>query len=128
STPGSTNPRFRAVSCVALSSCTAVGYGSASVENSYSALVETWDGTTWTVQSNPFGSISAGWYALYAVSCSSSSFCDAVGPGSRAAGATAPSYPVAEAWEGTSWSTQAAPGFGTAETFPEGVSCPASAS
>ena len=105
------------VSCGSPGACTAVGF----LHNSQGTampLAESWHGSTWTVQRTP-DPAGFGHSSLASVSCSSASFCMAVGQsyGDRS-GAT-----LAESWNGTVWTIQAAPappgGYGELS----GVSC-----
>ena len=68
-----------AVSCASATSCTAVGDGVATGGGA-STLAETFNGTTWTVDSTPDPSAAAsGGYSLTAVSCPTTSMCTAIG-------------------------------------------------
>ncbi|HET7454772.1 MAG TPA: S8 family serine peptidase [Solirubrobacterales bacterium] len=72
---------LRGVSCLSASSCLAVGYFRAPtmlVANEETLLAESWNGSTWTLQSspNPEGKTFS---SFAAVSCSSASACTAVG-------------------------------------------------
>jgi hypothetical protein len=108
---GGTNDVLRGVSCVSATACIAVG----SYEASHGAtLAESWDGTTWTIQTTP--SISAAF--LTAVSCTSATACTAVGGQENSTGGTSP---LAERWDGSSWSLQATPTIANGEL--DGVSC-----
>jgi len=100
---------FTGVSCTSSTSCTAAGYYSPNVSGGFplenKTLVESWNGTTWTIQSSPNPSGQA-YSALLGVSCTSSTGCTAVGgsqPGLNSAPAT-----LVERWNGTSWSIQSA--------------------
>jgi hypothetical protein len=92
------------VSCVSPDSCVAVGvyYQNADTERS---VVESWDGTSWTVQptSRPAGEAGSD---LVGVSCSSSAACTAVGHYSTASGK---SRQLILRWNGTAWSTEHVP-------------------
>ena len=110
---------LQAVSCLSATDCTAVGTG-----GGRAPLAEHWDGTSWTIQPVPFpaGSSNA---QPSAVSCASPTSCTAVG----VYGEPSPSHedlPVAEHWDGTSWTVQQIPvpagAFGADLT---GVSCTA---
>jgi hypothetical protein len=71
--------RFSGVSCVSVSSCTAVGeYTTDSESHSFDTLIEHWNGTKWEIESspNPAGAKSS---ELWSVSCASTSMCTAVG-------------------------------------------------
>ena len=98
------------VSCTSPSQCTAVGY---SGSTSHTALVETWNGTAWTIATTPsvVGIVSD-------VSCATPNSCMAVGTSDNNAA-------FAEGWNGTSWSlvpTASLPGA-TGSSL-SGVSCP----
>ena len=86
---GAYNPNFRGVSCTSASRCTAVG-GYLANGSTETSLVERWDGTAWTVQTD------AAITELVGVSCTSNESCTAVGGG-------------AEHWNGTSWTLQPLP-------------------
>ncbi len=109
------SPALLGVSCPVAGFCEAVG--------SYSdgptgiMLAEAWDGTSWTIQSvpSPAGSTSAG---LSGVSCTSATFCEAVGSFSTGAG----QVPLAETWNGTSWQVQSVPGPPARGSRPSGRS------
>jgi hypothetical protein len=72
--PGSSQNALQGVSCVDASDCIAVG-ASLSSQNSLSALVESWDGSAWAVESdaNPVDA------NLTGVSCTAPMDCTAVG-------------------------------------------------
>ena len=106
------------VSCASGSFCAAVGrYTSASTHRPR-ALVESWDGSRWSIA--PSAQAPADVSDIFAsVSCTSGSACTAVGdyvsPSTR---------PLAERWNGAQWSIAAAPGVppgGSAYT--SSVSC-----
>ncbi len=96
------------VSCTSDTACTAVGEGIDERTFANTALVERWDGTSWTVQStpNPAGR------RLHGVSCTSTTACTAVGENGD--GTT-----LAEVWDGSTWTVQPTPGTGLLES----VSC-----
>ena len=73
---GSSSAALQAVSCVSATDCTAVGYSYPT--NAITTLVESWNGSTWSIvpSPNPIGSTSS---ELQAVACSSTSSCAAVG-------------------------------------------------
>ncbi len=116
---GSFQAVLAGVSCVSVDVCTAVG----SYLNStgQAPLAEAWNGTSWTIQTtpNPAGSVSS---ALTAVSCVAADACTAVG---TSFGSTSEA-PLAEAWNGTSWTIQTTPNpAGSSEGILAGVSCAA---
>ena len=104
------------VSCVSARSCVAVGWGTEIVAGgsfSTHALVESWNGTEWSVVPSPSPS---GFSVLKGVSCLNAKHCVAVG-GSE-------SGTLVEAWNGSTWSVLESPnpeGSGTPRLT--GVSC-----
>jgi hypothetical protein len=117
--PAGTTASFLAgVGCSSTSACTAVGY--AVVSGVRGPIAERWNGSTWTLQSVPVpaGATSS---ELYAVDCSSSSFCMGVGFYINGSGKTRGFTAV---WEGTSWSLKGIvePGE-TVESSLHDVSC-----
>ncbi|MCU1428399.1 MAG: hypothetical protein JWL83_2399 [Actinomycetia bacterium] len=75
--PGSVEAVLGSVSCVSVTSCSAVGRYTDS-PSSYKTLAQRWDGTQWTITStvNPQGATSS---LLYSVSCTSAKGCFAIG-------------------------------------------------
>jgi hypothetical protein len=116
---GATLSELSGVSCPTTSACTAVG----NYVNSSSAQVtvaESWNGTSWTIQStpNPAGAATS---ELLGVSCPSSSVCTAVGDSFTASVETT----LAESWNGTTWTIQSTPSpSGVAYSPLLAVSCP----
>jgi hypothetical protein len=103
------------VSCPSVTSCTAVGRGRA-------PLAERWDGTRWTIEPVPFpaGSSNA---QPRAVSCASSTSCTAVGLYYEPQNDN--ELPLAEHWNGTSWTVQHIPlPAGAYDADLTGVACP----
>jgi hypothetical protein len=92
---GSPSAIFRSVSCVSATSCEAVGF--TRVSSGELPLAEAWDGTSWQLQSVP-GPAGQLHQELLGVSCTSASFCEAVGAVS-----------FADVWNGTSWALQSLP-------------------
>jgi hypothetical protein len=90
------------VSCGSATTCTAVGdsYG---FPAGLSALAESWRDGTWKVQRTPF--VPGVFTSLYGVSCRSPRGCAAVGGYTTGSGLA---VPLAEAWNGTAWTLQAA--------------------
>jgi hypothetical protein len=97
--PGATFNALRAISCVSVSFCEAVGthFDSAGADTEVN-LAETWNGQSWVIQKTPDqpGAVDD---ELLGVSCVSAQFCEAVGVGT-----------YAEMWNGTSWTIQNRPG------------------
>jgi hypothetical protein len=116
--PSSFSNALTGVSCASASNCVATGYG-LSTTNIYTPMTELWNGTSWALQPVPLPS-GATYSILAAVSCASTSSCVAAGywegNGTRS--------PMAEVWNGTSWSLQSVPAPAGAEyTSLNGVSC-----
>lgn len=91
------------VECPSTSSCMAVGYRQMSGALPLEAISEQWDGTSWTLRPVPrrAGSTDG---ELFAVSCSSASFCIAVGSwGQGVEGEGSLGYPLLQQWDGTTW-------------------------
>jgi hypothetical protein len=96
---GGSEAKLSGVSCTA-TACTAVG--SYKYESTYKTLVETWNGSTWSIQSTPNPTEGSAQNAMLGVSCiSSPTACVAVGE--------AGSKPVAEGWAGSEWARLPAP-------------------
>jgi hypothetical protein len=93
-----------AVSCVSATACMATG----SAIPPGVALAESWNGSTWAVVSTPpVGGASS---TLDSVSCTSAGACTAVGSILyEVGGGGQKQVPLAERWNGTGWTRQAAP-------------------
>lgn len=106
------------MSCSSAASCKAVGnysYGTGSGASSLSrTLIESWNGKTWSVASNPSPAVAY----LYGVSCSSATSCKAVGNYAMASGLR---RTLVESWNGATWSDVLNPSPGVAYLY--GVSC-----
>jgi hypothetical protein len=102
------------VSCTSATACTAVGYSYVS-GSAYRTLIESWDGTSWTVVPSRNPGVNDG---LFGVSCVSATACMAVGNTASSGGV---SRSLTESWDGTSWT--AVPGGDSNASTLEGVSC-----
>ena len=93
------------VSCASAGMCMAVGSRQSTGE--LGALAEKWNGTTWTIipAAHPRGAIHT---YFYAVSCSSSHACMAVG-GYSTKSHPGGSVPLAELWNGKTWRVKVTP-------------------
>jgi hypothetical protein len=122
------NPELYTVSCASAAFCVAVGHThgdsvtNATVFDDYAepasrAIVETWNGTAWTVQPNPAAALPAS--TLGGVWCRSDSFCIAVG----ASRVQARERALAEVWNGTSWKLQTPPRIAGQGAHLQAVSC-----
>jgi Tol biopolymer transport system component len=126
--------RLNGVSCAAVDFCTAVGSyrtssascgGSTFIGILNAALVEHWDGATWSQVTLPTVDC-AGHVELQAISCPSTTFCMAAG--TSLIGEQPPYAMLTEVWDGVSWSiapssplpTAGPSGFGI-----QALSCPA---
>jgi len=108
--PSTASDSLSDVSCVGPNWCMAVGFD-------YGAdLIEQWNGTVWTVDPVPVISTGTG---LTGVSCTSVSFCVAVG----AAGVGSGVLTTIEQWNGSAWSSVSSPNPGTDSNYLYGVSC-----
>jgi hypothetical protein len=103
--PNSYRDLLTSVSCASATACAAVGW---SGKRSEATLAEWWNGTTWSVVTNP----EVG--TLNGVSCVSAADCTAVG----SAGST-----LVESWNGTAWSVVPSPNGSSAANNLAAVSC-----
>ena len=123
-TPSSTtssNTRLLGVSCASTASCKAVGQYV--FNNGIQALIESWDGNTWSVDPSP--SLGNNFNLLNGVTCVSSNACTAVGENVYST--------LVESWNGTGWSVVLSPNGPnpegqTAYNIFKGVSCISSSS
>jgi hypothetical protein len=115
---GATYSTLLGVSCPTATACTAVGYYS----NGFAQLpfAESWNGTSWSVQSTPIGG-EAGVGQLSGVSCSAAGACVAVGYYTLGSATTL----FADLLHGSSW-TLMSPDIpaGASDSEFGGVSCP----
>ena len=117
--PGAKLNSLAAVSCSAVSACTAIGNDSANISSTL-ALAEVWNGSAWSIQPTPNPPSAANTYPS-SVSCTSATACTASGY-LRTRGRTAVS--VAMGWNGSRWSIQhAVRPASAAASFLNGVSC-----
>ena len=111
-----------AISCASPSSCVAVGEYEDEPDDTDPALAESWNGSTWTVDSTPT-ILHAFQTYLNSVSCWAPGSCTAVGGYDIFGNPPPEGNTVSESWDGSVWSLQSAPVL--PETFSElhGVSC-----
>jgi hypothetical protein len=116
SATGSDN-QFNGVSCTAATFCEAVGSGP--VNGTGQALIEQWNGSSW---SNTSPTAPAGWSGsgLNGVSCPTSTFCQAVGTFNTGTSPNQTTGSLIEGWSGSSWTPESSPGSGATLT---GISC-----
>jgi len=112
--------------------CVAVGISIQSINSNgtFAPLVEDWNGTTWTLASQP--PLPAGHGGgFFAVSCVTGSDCWAVGAVTGVGGNGGPSETLVENWNGSAWSIVPSPnpsGPGVVGALLEGVSCSSASS
>jgi hypothetical protein len=107
------------VSCASATSCVAVGALARGVD--FEALIETWDGASWTVTPNPF--VSPTLYLLNGVSCPEPTTCVAVGKFLTPSGVE---HTLIETRAGGEWSVTPSPNPDVSQTL-NGVSCTSAA-
>jgi hypothetical protein len=97
------------VACSTATACMAVG---SYINTSFLelALVERWNGTTWSVVTTPTPTGSTGWL-LQAIACATAKGCNAVGESFSSAEVP---LTLAEKWNGTSWTIKPSPNPATA--------------
>ncbi|HXZ83805.1 MAG TPA: hypothetical protein VED84_08775 [Acidimicrobiales bacterium] len=100
-----------AVSCASARWCVAVGY------SGLDTLIESWNGSGWTVSPSPDRGATS---SLGGVACVSTRWCLAVGSYKDRAGV---SRALVEIWNGSSWSIGASPGLRAGAVSLSGVSC-----
>jgi hypothetical protein len=101
---GASGVRLDAIACLSPTSCTAVGWYYNSAETQV-PLAEHWNGTAWAIRATPSPAGATG-SELIAVSCASDKSCVATG---NATDTSDNSTPLAEYWNGTSWTIQPTP-------------------
>lgn len=119
--PGDTTPavapELSGVSCPVSTFCAAVGQYQQQFASA--SLAETWNGSKWTLQPVPVPANSDS-PVLTQVSCTSATFCEAVGSYFDESDGNTDS--LAAAWNGTSWTLQTTPVLTTVAGF-NAVSC-----
>ena len=106
------------IACSSASACVAGGWD-VPTGASEQPLIESWDGTAWTVATTPAlsGSQAA---AVDSVACAGAAFC--VAAGWENAAATGRDQPLVEMWNGSTWSLATTPAFAASSDL-NGVSC-----
>jgi hypothetical protein len=121
--PGVLNSLLVAVSCPSSTACVAVG-NQETAAGGQTSLVEAWNGSAWSIQHTPAvaGALTV---MLSSVACTSSTACVAVGWYDSAAGTQ---EPLAEDWDGHTWSIQSTPiPTGASQSSLAGIACPSPA-
>lgn len=121
--PGGTNAfdGLDGVSCTSTTSCVAVGSSSPSTVSD--TLIESWNGSTWSVSHSPNPGTDE---YLNGVSCTSTTSCMAVG--STAANIRTAPRTLIEAWNGSTWSVSPSRNPGSYADSLNGVSCSSASS
>ena len=96
---------LNSVSCLSATDCMAVGDDENAAGTADATVAAQWNGTAWTTVATPSP---ATFSVLLSVSCTSATFCSAVGFSSATATGTASA--LAETWNGSAWSLQTAAG------------------
>jgi hypothetical protein len=120
---GATSSLLFDVSCASPRSCTAVG-SFVTRSGSSLALVERWNGTSWSIQSTPNPRQANGGRVSYlgGVSCASTTACTAVGHSGNISGTSGAA--LTERWNGAGWTIQRTPHPADATaSFLSAVSC-----
>jgi hypothetical protein len=115
-TPSTVNPALGndfvlGSACANAFECWAVGFsvsGGTGSSSTTAALIEQWNGSAWSIASSPVAP-SPGGYALFGVTCVTSSDCWAVGGARRVTAGSSAFGTLTENWNGTSWSIVPSP-------------------
>jgi len=118
---GSGDNALSAVSCSDATDCVAVG-SSYSSSDVYRTLIESWDGTSWSVTTSP--DVGSADNSLSGVSCSDTTDCVAVGWDES----SGKDQTLTEVWDGTGWTVVASPDPGSSFNTLSAVSCASSTS
>ncbi|HEY1915293.1 MAG TPA: hypothetical protein VGH27_06915 [Streptosporangiaceae bacterium] len=102
---GATGGVLWGIACATATNCFAVGGSYSGPNLPAQPLAEQWNGSTWSLVSMPSPAGSTG-ASLAAASCVSATNCTAVGNYQRTSGANTLVRPLAESWNGTTWSIQ----------------------
>jgi len=119
-------------SCPNALQCFAAGISIQNINSkgTFSPIVETWNGTTWTLAPQPSLPTGRGG-GLFAVSCVTGSDCWAVGAIVGVSGNGGPTGTLIENWNGSAWSVVPSPtptGPGVGGALLQGVSCTSASS
>jgi hypothetical protein len=119
--PGTRRTLF-GVSCISADACTAVGYYVIARGGLFKTLIESWNGTHWSVVPSPNPGTRRNGNAnfLDGVSCVSADACTAVGYYEDIEGDT---LNLIESWNGTIWSVVPSPSRGAGGNSLDAVSC-----
>lgn len=112
---------LQGVACSGPSWCVAVGTANLGgyLNSPEAALIETWDGTAWSIASDPDPQT---YDHLDGVSCAGPTACVAVGQSDVGAW-NGPTTTLVETWDGAAWTASSAADPGTADNSLDAVSC-----
>jgi hypothetical protein len=99
------------VSCASAAACTAVGQYETEFDTRLS-LAEAWNGSTWTTKTIPTPGNGSAESSLLGVSCTTATACTAVGNWYYNTGTSTQFMPLAERWDGSTWTIQSTPNGG----------------
>jgi hypothetical protein len=111
--------QLESIACSGAGACTAVGFGI--IGTTGVNLIERWNGTSWKQQTAPTPSGGTE-PAFIGVSCPGAGSCIAVGEYNTGGGLDS-NAPLAESWNGTTWSIQPTPSTGYSDSSLTSVSC-----
>jgi hypothetical protein len=114
---GSYGSEFDGVSCTSPTRCTAVGESYGEYFKTSKTLVESWNGTKWSVDRSPNGGPRKNY--LSGVSCTGSISCVAVGGWYK----RTVLYSLIESWNGSAWTVTPSPNPGGGQNGLSDVSC-----
>ena len=117
--PGSVSNALNGVSCLAATSCKAVGWYVTPTSGNLT-LIASWNGTAWSVAPSPNAPETTS-DGLYGVSCVSAISCKAVGYAYGQTTTTA--HTLLESWNGSNWSIVSSPNTQTGTDVLHDVSC-----
>ncbi len=116
------NNFLEGVSCTGASSCMAAGFYYMNQYQDGRSLMESWDGTSWTIDPSP--NQGTGYNDVGAVSCTGSSNCVAVGSSNDTpSGTPSANETLIESWDGTSWTLTPSPSLHSTDNGLAAVSC-----
>jgi alpha-tubulin suppressor-like RCC1 family protein len=116
------NNSLNGVSCISAKHCVAVGGESGLTQEE--ALIESWNGSAWSIIPTP--AVPKSGSSLYGVSCVSAKFCMAVGEQYPVCPCRHPTTNLVETWNGRAWSVVPSPrppGPPFKDSLLTGVSC-----
>jgi len=125
---GGSGPDVNSVSCPSANFCELIGtYILPATTDTARVLAAAWTGSGWKLQTVSLAPTV--WKVFTGVSCTSASFCEAVGSTEVSVSGGETFRPVAEVWNGSAWTSQPVPSQGgDIPTSLFGVACTSSAS